>query len=149
MFTKKIKNSVSVWNDTKKFITVIVDSTKSKFNVNYRKENNFYYGYKVINFGEKNINGDFVEALDIRFYFTNSTCYCCLWINSGEIDLRGTGRAGGYGYDKKSSSFEEAINNAGIFNFPRFGGSGNNIFAIKTLCKIFNIKKYQIVEIYG
>lgn len=149
MFTKKIKNAVNVWSNTKKFINITVDPDKTKFNTNYRKENNFYCGYKVINFGEKNFNGDFVEAIDIRFYYTNSACYCCLWINTGDINTSGTGRAGGYGYDRKSSAFEEAINNAGIFNFPRFGGSGDNRFAIDILCKIFNIRKYQVIDIFG
>ena len=149
MFTKKIKNSASVWNSAKKFINITVDPGKTKFNINHRKENKFFCGYKVLNFGEKNFNGDFVESIDIRFYYTKSTCYCCLWINAGEINLKGTGRAGGYVYDEKSSAFEEAINNAGIFNFPRFGGSGKNRFAIDILCKIFNIKKYQVIEIFG
>ena len=149
MITRRFKNKVNTWSNEEKFLKVTIDPEKSKFNTNYRKENNFYCGYKVINFGEKNCNGDFVETIDVRFYYTNSACYCCLWINVGEFDLRGTGRAGGYGYDRKSSAFEEAINNAGIFNFPRFGGSGNNTFALKTLCKVLNIKKYQIVEIFG
>lgn len=149
MFNKKIKTSANVWNNTKKFINITVDPEKFKFNTNYRKENNFYCGYKVINFGEKDYNGNFVEAIDVRFYYTNSACYCCLWINAGNVSTSGTGRAGGYGYDRKSSALEEAINNAGIFNFPRFGGSGNNRFAINILCKIFNIKKYQVIEIYG
>lgn len=149
MFTKKIKNSADVWSNTKKFINITVDPDKAIFNINHRKENNFYCGYKVLNFGEKNFNGDFAEAIDVSFYYTKTTCYCCLWINAGDVSTRGSGCASGYGYDRKSSAFEEAINNAGIFNFPRFGESGDNRFAIDILCKIFNIKKYQVIEIFG
>lgn len=54
-----------------------------------------------------------------------------------------------YIFVDQNEALEEAINNAGIFNFPKFGGSGDIKFAIETLCKIFNIKKYQIVEMFG
>lgn len=37
----------------------------------------------------------------------------------------------------------------GIFNFPSFGGSGDNKFVLESLCKMLRIKKYQIVEIFG
>lgn len=144
MIIRKFKNEVNAWNNEKKFLKIVIDPDKSKFNVNHRKENNFFCGYKVIDFGNNNI-----ETIDIRFYFTKVTCYCCLWIDSKGVNLRGSGSAGGYGYDRKSMAFEEAINNAGIFNFPKFGGSGDIKFAIETLCKIFNIKKYQIVEMFG
>lgn len=103
MIIRKFKNEVNAWDNKKKFLKIVIDPDKSKFNVNHRKENN----------------------------------------------LRGSGSAGGYGYDRKSTAFEEAINNAGIFNFPKFAGSGDIKFAIETLCKIFNIKKYQIVEMFG
>ena len=145
----RIKNAPDVWSKEEKMITVNFNDEKTKFNTNHRKEDKFFYGFKVINFGEKCFNGDYRESIDVRFYCTSSTIYCCLWINTDEIHTSGTGRAGGYGYDKRSSAFQEAIYNAGFTNFPGFGGSGDNRFALKTLCKLLKIKKYQIVEIYG
>lgn len=64
MIIRKFKNEVNAWNNEKKFLKIVIDPDKSKFNVNHRKE------------------------------------------------------------------FEEAINNAGIFNFPKFGGSGDIKFSI-------------------
>ena len=148
MFTKRFKNLPTVWANKAKIIEVTVDENKSKFNGNYRKLDKIYSAYKVINLGEKWYD-NFVEAIDVRFYCTDSTCYCCLWIKAKNLSLSGTGRAGGYGYDKKSSAFSAAIANTGISGFPAFSGSGDNQFALRTLCKIFDIKKYQIVEFYG
>lgn len=103
MITLKFKNKPSCWAADEKMIKVDIDPARQKFNVKFRKENNFTSGYKVLNFEEKNCNGNFVEA----------------------------------------------INNAGIFNFPSFGGSGDNKFVLESLCKMLRIKKYQIVEIFG
>lgn len=151
MITLKFKNKPSCWAADEKMIKVDIDPARQKFNVKFRKENNFTSGYKVLNFEEKNCNGNFVEAIDVRFYNTKSTSYCCLWItaNAVGVDTRGSGCAGGYGYNRQSAAFEEAINNAGIFNFPSFGGSGDNKFVLESLCKMLKIKKFQIVEIFG
>ena len=61
----------------------------------------------------------------------------------------GTGRAGGYGYDKTSTAFNCAIENAGIKNFPCFGGSGCNEEAIQMFAKIFGVKRPKIVAFYA
>lgn len=135
---------INVWNDKKHLAEIELDSDKSKFNVNFRKYSGLYKGYKVVELKTGN------EILDIRFYCpTGRANYCAMWIYSNIFSSRGTGRACGYGYNRESAAFNEAIDNCGIKNFPRFSGSGCNDWAIKILLKILGVKKYKIVEFYA
>lgn len=134
---------VNVWNDKKHLTEIELDSNKRNFNINFRKESGLYKGYKVLD--SKNN-----EVLDIRFYCpTGRKNYCAMWIFSEIFTSRGTGCAGGYGCDRESAAFNEAICNCGIKNFPSLSGSGCNDWAIKILLKILNVKKYNIVEFYA
>jgi hypothetical protein len=121
-----------------------LDAEKKNFNPNYRKYTGLYKGFKVVNLK----NGR--EVLDVRFYCpTGRANYCAMWIHSDIFASSGTGRACGYGYNRESAAFNEAINNCGIKGFPCFSGSGCNEWAIKILLKILGVKKYKIVEFYA
>ena len=84
---------------------------------------------------EKEIVGGFklicrkaeAEVVDVRFYMGRgsyaSTVYCSIWVTlaAGKKPadweywtVSGSGHAGGYGYDKRSSALEDAIERAGI-----------------------------------
>jgi hypothetical protein len=135
---------VNVWNDKKHLTHIELDSDKKDFNVNYRKDSGLYKGYKVIELKSGK------EILDVRFYCpTGRANYCAMWIYSEVFASRGTGRACGYGYNRESAAFNEAICNCGIKNFPCFSGSGCNDWAIKILMQILGIKKYKIVEFFA
>lgn len=144
MVTIKKMLPVNVWNKKKRLTLVELDAEKRNFNVNFRKDNGLYKGYKVLDLK----NGK--EVLDVRFYCpTGRANYCAMWIYSKTFASSGTGRACGYGYDRESAALNEAICNCGIKNFPCFSGSGCNDWAIKILLKILGVKKYKIVEFYA
>lgn len=135
----------NVWAKEKKhYVTIELDEDKKKFNVNYRKDSGIYKGFKVIDL--KTLK----EIIDVRFYCpTGRASYCAMWIYTDALDSRGTGVARGYGYNRESAAFNEAINNCGIKGFPCFSGSGCNEWALNVLCDILGIKKYKIVEFYA
>lgn len=144
MITIKKMLPVNVWNEKKRLTLVELDAEKRNFNVNFRKDNGLYKGYKVVDLK----NGE--EVLDVRFYCpTGRANYCAMWIYSKTLASSGTGRACGYGYNRESAAFNEAIVNCGIKGFPCFSGSGCNDWAIKILLKILGVKKYKIVEFYA
>lgn len=135
---------VDIWNEKKRLTHLTLDCSSSKFNVNYRKDSGLYKGFKVIELKTG------AEIIDVRFYCpTGRANYCAMWIFSGVFKSSGTGRACGYGYNRESAAFNKAICNCGIENFPRFGDSGCNEWALRVLCKILNVKKYKIVEFYA
>ena len=144
MKTIKKMLPVDVWNEKKRLTLVELDAKKKDFNVNYRKDTGLYKGFKVIELKTGK------EIVDVRFYCpTGRANYCAMWIYSETFASSGTGCARGYGYNRESAAFNEAINHCGIKNFPCFSGSGCNEWAIKILLKILNVKKYKIVEFYA
>ena len=85
------------------------------------------------------------EIIVVRWYMgrssKSSVVYCSIWINASDIYFSGTGKAGGYGYDKYSTSFENACESAGISISPSISGVGEN--AIKdVLLEIGNLLGY-------
>lgn len=74
-------------------------------------------GIKVL----ENKNGD--SIVDCRLYMgrssTASTVYCNIWVyglkfDGGTIYGSASGKAGGYGYDKKSAAVSNALDNLGV-----------------------------------
>ena len=70
------------------------------------------------------------EIITVRWYMgrssKSSVIYCSVWINNSDIYFSGMGKAGGYGYDKYSASFEDACDSAGISISPSISGAGEN-----------------------
>lgn len=151
IYSKTLICNKNIWdkhNHTKKQKTTItIDSEKSRFNVNDRKESACFYGLKLIR------KKDGFTVVDTRFYSaTGKTVNCCVWINlPGVIHTSGSDRAGGWGYDRKSAAFNGALDHCGIENFPHFSGSGCNREALEFLARVLglNMKKHLIVEFYG
>lgn len=57
-------------------------------------------GFKAVTFdGEK-----MVELVDLRIGATVSTAYACVWFRGEKKWAYGSGKAGGYGYDKGSAA---------------------------------------------
>ena len=73
------------------------------------------------------------EIIAVRWYMgrssASSVVYCSIWVATPDIYFSGTGKAGGYGYDKYSASFENACESAGISISPLISGVG--VSAIK------------------
>lgn len=144
MLTFKKKLPIDIWNKKERLTVIKLDANDHNFNINYRKDTGLYKGFKVIELKTG------AEIIDVRFYNrTGRANYCAIWIFSKMFNSSGTGRACGYGYNRESAAFNEAICNCGIKGFPRFGGSGCNEWALEVLCKILNIKKYKIISFYA
>tara|TARA_Y100000034_G_scaffold2112_1_gene2628 strand:- start:378 stop:782 length:405 start_codon:yes stop_codon:yes gene_type:complete len=62
--------------------------------------------------------GKIVELMTIRWYMgrsrSASQMYCTVWVHHGGDDRSGSGTAGGYGYDKRSAAFADALEDANI-----------------------------------
>ena len=59
------------------------------------------------------VDKDFNEKVNCRIYWTETRCYCCLWVSDVDGYQSGSGWAGGYGYCKESAAVQQAIDNAG------------------------------------
>ena len=70
------------------------------------------------------------EIITVRWYMgrssASSVVYCSIWVAVPDIYFSGTGKAGGYGYDKYSASFENACESAGISILPSISGVGES-----------------------
>lgn len=66
----------------------------------------------------RNKRGELAVVTEARFYMgrsrSASNVYCSLWVHCGDVDVSGTGTAGGYGYHKESAALQSAITSAGI-----------------------------------
>ena len=89
-------------------------------NLSYKKEMVRAYSY---------VKND-TEIIVVRWYMgrssASSVVYCSIWVAIPDIYFSGTGKAGGYGYDKYSASFENACESAGISISPSISGAGEN-----------------------
>ena len=88
-------------------ITVKSFEPKEAMNAYIRdqEEKHLYKGFKAVTFdGEK-----MIELVDLRIGATASTSYACVWFKSDKKWAYGSGKAGGYGYDKGSAAAEAAF----------------------------------------
>ena len=146
MYTKTLLLPRNIWAryEKAKRTTITIDPDKAVFNGHDRKDDGLFQGLTLIDLKTGK------EKIVVRWYCpTGRRVYCALWIYNDELHTRGTGRAGGYGYDRSSAAFQEAIENAGVRGFPTFSGSGCNREAVEWLGKILGIKKPCIVEFYA
>ena len=122
-------------------------------NISAIREKEIIKGYKsVIIDGEKAGK----ELIDVRFYMgrssSASTVYCLVWIKddkSGEW-YSGKGKAGGYGYDKRSASLADALENAGVIVKGLAGvGETAELETLRALSSYLTDKKFFIVDFCG
>ena len=74
-------------------------------------------------------DGKLCHPVTVRWYTGRSTSasviYCSIWVyENGKASNSGTGKAGGYGYCKKSAAFAEALGDAGISIDRNISGAG-------------------------
>lgn len=132
---------------------ITIDQLKDGININHRKEKNFTQSLTLVVFNPESTSsyGKFSEPLSVRWYWTAQTCYCCIWGSIDGVHFNGSGKAGGYGYDKKSASFSSALHSAG-FDVRGLDGTGLNEEAIKIIAEqLMGINKeyYTIVSAHG
>ena len=101
-------------------------------------------------------DGRLYELVDLRIGQTDTTAYACVWLHrySGGAYAYGSGRAGGYGYDRSSAAAEAAFRAAGVTMTEGFGGAGDQM----TREAVFALGRYlapgledqiHVVEFYG
>ena len=76
------------------------------------REKEFYYGFYV--FGDTDRHFPVIDCRLYRGRSKSATVYCCVWISGTDVNCRGLGKAGGYGYDKRSAAVASALRDAGI-----------------------------------
>lgn len=115
----------------------------------HRKENSFFTSYQLVSFDptkKADYNKGFNTNLDVRFYGSGSTVYCCIWGSIKGTYFNGSGKAGGYGYDKKSAAFASALISAG-FNVDGLSCTGENETAINIIAKeLMQLEFYTIIN---
>ena len=103
-------------------MTANIDNLRDGKSVGRIREKGFIGGYKLVTTGKANI-----ERVDVRFYAAprGSVVYCIVWISGNNKWGRGVGRAGGYGYDKRSAALGAALDDAGIMLSEDISGRGD------------------------
>ena len=122
-------------------------------NISTIREKEIIKGYKsVIIDGEKAGK----ELLDVRFYMSRSSrasnIYCIVWIKDDKTGewFSGKGKAGGYGYDKRSASLADALENAGVIVKGLAGvGETAELETLRALSSYLTDKKFIIVDFWG
>jgi len=118
----------------------------------YRKEDKFDRGYYAL--ARRRSDGELVSVVDIRTYYPAQTCYCVAWvIGAGASTVFGCGKAGGYGYDKRSGAVYAALADCGI-EVGDLSGTGLIADAVKLLgqhiCKLYPDYEYLgVFEAFG
>ena len=119
------------------------EKQKKELNINYRKEDNFWCSYIVL-------DKEFYHWIDCRFYCTKGgTVTCCIWV-SGKENFRASGRATGWGYEKKSAALQDALNNAGLKLNKSIWGTGEIKSTLEAIAKWESGKRtLYTVEAFG
>ena len=103
-------------------MTANIDNLRDGKSVGRIREKGLIGGYKLITTEKANL-----IRVDVRFYAAprGSVVYCIVWVNGDSKWGRGVGRAGGYGYDKRSAALGAAIDDAGIKLDADISGRGD------------------------
>jgi len=82
------------------------------------------------------------EAVTVRFYMARrsdgaSLVYCSIWIMGKGLYASGTGKAGGYGYHKRSAALQYALDSAGVTLSEPIDGRGDSSMrdALEAVCR--------------
>ena len=78
------------------------------FNPAHRKEKYYYGSYVMLS--KKDCN----HIVVMREYHTTSCSSVCIWINSDDVYVSGSGKVCGYGFERTSAAMYEALSNMGI-----------------------------------
>ena len=129
-------------------MTANIDNLHDGKSVGTIREKGLVGGYKLIT-TEKAV----IERVDARFYSSprGSTVYCLVWINGNDKWGRGVGKAGGYGYYKKSAALEAAFDDAGVKLDKSISGVGENaeLEAIRAVGDALGCTDAILVDFYA
>lgn len=103
-------------------MNVITFEPKQSMNrtIRDREEKHIYKGYKAVCIDGKGLR----TLAEVRIGATDGAHYACVWLDGKEWAY-GSGKAGGYGYDRASAAVENAFHAAGMQFDEAFGGYGS------------------------
>lgn len=89
------------------------------------------------------------EIVIARLYRPGNAAYACVWINYGNGQARGAGKAGGGGYCKGSAAIDSALSDAGVTLSESVHGRGMR--AAREACEavaraVTGKRKFFVVE---
>jgi hypothetical protein len=96
-------------------------------------------------------NGELLEPVTVRCWMGRSsnasTVYASVWIGHKDFHTSGHGKAGGYGYCKKSSAVYDAFRSAGIEFDMRWAGAGESrvVQAVEAICRELGFETIHVV----
>jgi len=139
----------SVFNITRKDgVTYQYDIKESHCtSISKIRDKELIQGFKAIRKSDGQI------MIDVRVYMGRSSnasvCYAIIWLQ-GEIYGRGVGKAGGYGYDKRSSAVCHAMRDLGVASDVReIADSGEISRALKIMYRDIFDEDCFIAEFYA
>jgi hypothetical protein len=97
-------------------------------------------------------DGQMKEVICCRTFMgrskSSSVVYASLWIYAGDNYAAGNGKAGGYGYHKRSAAIECAINSAGIRLDQSIDGAGDTAVsdALEAIAKHLGFDNVLVVS---
>jgi len=132
---------------------ISINNLKEGINArSHRKEDKFNSSLQIVSFDPTKTaeyHKGFNTNLDVRFYGSGTTVYCCIWGSIKGTHFNGSGKAGGYGYDKKSAAFASALISAG-FNVDGLSCTGENETAIDIIAiQLMGLECYTIIRSHG
>ena len=116
-----------------------IESFNPKQGINakaHRKEKHFDESYMVVDMATGNVK------IDLRLYSTQSTNYACVWFGNGDI-ANGSGKAGGWGYNRTSAAVWAAFNSAGV-QISDLNGTGKIVEALELVAKELGLTNFKI-----
>lgn len=92
-------------------------------------------------------NGHLHDLITVRCSNTQAVTRASVWITSGERYGAGHGKAGGYGYHRRSQAIENALRSAGVTFAQPFGGCGDSAVedALRALARFLGYRRCLIV----
>ena len=129
----------------------ITPNVTDKFNTKHRLDDVkcHFAQYGIVSLAAKPYpDGTISQPITLRLYGTGTRNYAALWAGNEEINNRGTGYAGGYGYHRPSAAAAEAIRNAGIVLDEDIAGVGEDAIrnALMAIARAMKIKRPALIE---
>lgn len=132
--------------------SIDVSGLKRGLKTGHRKENSgLLRSYKVIDLTKRYKATDAACPIDVRVYYPRETCYACVWISTSDAWGNGSGKAGGYGYDKPSQAIENAFVAAGVKFTRSFGGVGESAVRefLEELARALGLTDFIVVDLFA
>lgn len=125
---------------------VVSYAPKDSLKPSHRREKGFSNSYTLFDLENKDVSGNPRTVVEIRVYWSGQTCYACTWVShifGNGVGGYGSGRADGYGYDKRESACRTALGAAG-FEFDTNHRELQPADALELIAQYFGLQSYFV-----